>query len=79
MDEKSNELPDNLDEYSGGEIKEIPDTKVPKFLKLLYLILPIWGIIWFFLYWNGSNGYLDRGHWRELQEAAKTTFQEVAK
>lgn len=50
------------------------DARVPRWLKLTYIILPIWGIIVWVLYWNGSMGYLDRGSWRELQEAANTTY-----
>jgi hypothetical protein len=50
------------------------DAKVPKFLKLTYLLWPIWGVITFYYFWNGSVGWLDRGYWRELQIAANTTF-----
>jgi hypothetical protein len=50
------------------------DAKVPKFLLIMYLILPIWGLITFFYFWNGSAGWLDRGYWHELQIAANTTF-----
>ena len=50
------------------------DAKVPKFLILTYCILPIWGIMTFCYFWNGSLGWFDRGYWRELQIAANTTF-----
>jgi hypothetical protein len=50
------------------------DEPIPTFLKWTYFILPIWGIIAFYLYWNGSAGWLDRGYWRQLQAAANTTF-----
>lgn len=50
------------------------DAKIPKFLILTYVVLPIWGIISLFYYWNGSRGWLDRGYWKELQIAANTTF-----
>lgn len=46
---------------------------VPTRLLVLYFVLPIWGIITFFLFWNGSWGWLDRGYWSELQKAANTT------
>jgi len=47
---------------------------VPTFLKWTYILLPIWGIIWFYLYWNGMYGWLDRGYWQQLERAANTTF-----
>lgn len=50
------------------------DAKVPGFLKLIYIILPIWGIVTFYYFWNGSLGWFDRGYWRELQIAANTTY-----
>lgn len=50
------------------------DAKVDNWLKLTYIILPIWGLVTFYLYWNGSQGWLDRGYWRQLQKAANTTF-----
>lgn len=53
---------------------ESRDAKVPTFLKWTYITLPIWGLITFWLFWNGSSGWLDRGYWRQLQNAAKTTF-----
>jgi hypothetical protein len=50
------------------------DAKVPKFLIATYLIWPIWGMITFYYFWNGSFGWFDRGYWHELQIAANTTF-----
>jgi hypothetical protein len=50
------------------------DAKVPAFLKLTYILLPIWGIVTFYYFWNGSLGWFDRGYWRELQIAANTTY-----
>jgi hypothetical protein len=75
----------NNESYQNPEL-EIPkndegsppsdDAKVPAWLILTYVTLPIWGIITFYLYWNGSAGWLDRGYWKQLQEAANTTFFE---
>lgn len=48
--------------------------KVPKFLLFTYAILPIWGLITLYFFWNGSYGWFDRGYWHELQIAANTTF-----
>lgn len=50
------------------------DAKVPSFLKFTYLFWPLWGIVSFYYFWNGSIGWFDRGYWRELQIAANTTF-----
>lgn len=65
-----------------GELYEddgtIPSTQhgpVPKWLIWSYILLPIGGIIALIIFWNGSVGWLDRGYWHELQEAAGTTFE----
>ncbi len=65
-----------IEEYGDPGILSA-DAPVPTFLKWTYILLPIWGIIAFSLYWNGSSGWLDRGYWRQLQEAAGTTFPPV--
>lgn len=62
-----------LDVYGDNEITELVGTKVPHFLKLVYLLLPLWGIIWWLYYWDGSDGFLDRGYWKQLQAQARTT------
>lgn len=64
---------EEAEEYGDPGISSL-DAKVPLFLKLTYIILPIWGIIAFMLYWNGSWGWLDRGYWGQLQKAANTTY-----
>jgi hypothetical protein len=69
---ENNEIQE-VEEYGDPGI-ESHNAQVPIFLKWTYLLLPIWGIIAFYLYWNGSSGWLDRGYWRQLQNAAKTTF-----
>lgn len=50
------------------------DAKVSKFLLTTYIVLPIWGVICLYYFWNGSIGWFDRGYWHELQIAANTTF-----
>src|ERR1700678_3192416 len=51
------------------------DAKVPKFLIFNYIFWPIWGIVTLYYFCNGSvGGWLDPGHWHELQIAANTTF-----
>jgi hypothetical protein len=64
-----------IEEFGDPNIRSY-DHKVPTVFKIMYCILPIWGIIWLCLFWNGSHGWLDRGHWGALQKAANTTFIE---
>ena len=64
-----------VDEYGDHEVQEYANTPVPTFLKWVYVILPIWGALWFYLYWDGSTGWLDRGYWSELEAAANTTME----
>lgn len=64
---------DELEVY-GDESIGSKDAKVPRWLKLTYVLLPIWGFFWMWSYINGSNGWLDRGYWNQLQKAALTTF-----
>jgi hypothetical protein len=66
----------NEGEIEGYQDQEIPsyDHKVPRWLKWTYILLPIWGIFFFYFFWNGSYGWFDRGYWLQLQRAANTTF-----
>jgi len=68
----TNKKDDHIDVYGDHEVTEYTDKPIPTFLKWVYVLLPIWGIVWFFLYWNGSHGILDRGHWQDLEQAANT-------
>lgn len=61
-------------EHYGDEAIASYDAKVPLFLKLTYFILPFWGALCFYLYWNGSRGWLDRGYWKQLQEVSQTAY-----
>lgn len=47
---------------------------IPRWLIWTYIVLPIWGIFTLYAFWNGSEGYFDRGYWQQLQRAAKTTI-----
>ena len=48
---------------------------IPKWLLIFYWTLPIWGVIWFFVFLSGNDSsFLDRGAWSELQESALTTW-----
>lgn len=62
-----------VEEYGDDRIRSF-DAKVPTFLKWTYVILPIWGVITLYIFWNGSIGWFDRGSWQQLQIAANTTF-----
>lgn len=53
------------------------DAPVPTWLKWVYVTLPIFGILALIVYWNGSQGWLDRGYWFQLQTAANTTYPVV--
>jgi hypothetical protein len=64
-------------EYYGDEGIATKDLHVPHWLFWIYFLLPIWGILTFYVYWNGSYGWLDRGYWHELQKAANTTVPQV--
>lgn len=60
-----------------SEEEEVPKSghaPVPRWLIVNYIFWPIFGLVWFYLFWNGSYGWLDRGYWKELQEAANTTI-----
>jgi hypothetical protein len=63
----------HLDEYGDPGIASF-DKHVPLWLKVTYVLLPILGFFWFYMYWNGSTGWLDRGYWNQLERAANTTF-----
>jgi hypothetical protein len=63
-----------LEVFGDREVTEFADTPIPKFLLGVYMILPIWGIFWWSMFWDGSAGWLDRGHWHDLQDIAKTTY-----
>lgn len=66
---------DDLEEYPDGIFSK--DAKVAGWLKATYIILPIWGVISFFIFWNGSLGWWDRGYWDQLQRAANTTIPHI--
>jgi hypothetical protein len=61
-------------EYFAGGLISSKNEKVPKWLFYLYILSIAWGIVWFFLYWNGSTGWIDRGGWHRLQKAANTVY-----
>lgn len=46
---------------------------VPAWLKVLIVLLLVWGAAWLYFFWNGSAGWIDRGYWHQLEQAANTT------
>ena len=66
-------MEEELERFNDPDISS-RDAKVPLFLKLTYILLPIWGLVTFYIFCNGSVGWFDRGYWHELQIAANTTF-----
>lgn len=62
-----------IEEYGDEGIRS-DDAKIPRFLVWTYILLPIWGIITLYIFWDGSIGWFDRGAWQQLQIAANTTF-----
>ena len=64
-------------DYAHHEIQEYVNTKVPRWLFVIYIILPIWGLYTLWAFLDGSHGWLDRGYWEELQVASKTTFSKT--
>ena len=61
------------EEVDSEDVPPSNDASVPAWLKLTYLVLPIWGLIFLWYFFNGTHGWLDRGAWQALQQAAKTT------
>jgi hypothetical protein len=68
-------MSNEVEEYGDSGIESY-DKKIPGWLKFVYFSLPFWGILWLYLYWDGSHGWLDRGYWGDLQRAANTTFNQ---
>lgn len=64
---------EDLEEYGDSSIAT-RDGPVPGWLKFSYVFWIVVGLIGFYLFWNGSHGWLDRGYWEELQRAARTTY-----
>lgn len=73
-DSEIDQEPSELEFYADEGISSL-DAPVPFWLKCNYVFWVIFGIIWFFMFWNGSTvSFFDRGYWHELQEAANTTY-----
>lgn len=67
---------EEIETYGDARIASY-DNPIPGWLIATYIIMPIIGFVGFYLYWNGSHGWLDRGYWHQLQKAANTTMPYV--
>ena len=76
MKNEAEEGGDHLEEHGDSGILSA-DAKVPSWLKIAYLTLPIWGIFWCVVNWNGVVSWLDNGQWDQLEKASNTTFPSV--
>ena len=72
-EEIKNEVRPTINEEIDYDVPDSLENPVPMWLKMTYIILPIWGLITGYIYINGTVGWLDRGYWHQLQIAANTT------
>ena len=68
-----NEHDHDLEFYADGSITS-KDAPIPLFIFIVAGFLIVGTVFAAFFFWNGSQGWLDRGYWKELQEAANTTY-----
>jgi len=73
MSEDKENREEEIEYYADGSLSST-DYAIPLWIKLCFVALPVWGVVWFFLHWNGMNGWFDRGSWFELEKAANTTY-----
>lgn len=73
MDPEKDGHDEEMEFYGDSNIAS-KDAPVPTWLIVSYIFWPIFGLVWFYLFWNGSWGWLDRGYWQQLQRAANTTI-----
>lgn len=64
---------DDLELYGDPRIAS-RDANISKWLLAFYLVVFSWGVIGMILYWNGADGWTDRGYWFQLEHAANTTY-----
>lgn len=70
---------DNQDDNSDVEFYGDPgiaskDAPVPRWLVINNWCWIALGFACLYFFWNGSQGWLDRGYWQQLQRAANTTY-----
>jgi hypothetical protein len=64
---------DEVELYGDPKIASM-DANISIWLKIFYVIVFSWGVIGTILYWNGAEGWIDRGYWFQLEKAANTTY-----
>lgn len=76
MNEKSEQIHHAEDEafYYGDPRIATKHAPIQRWLIWTFIILHIWGPIWWFIFLNGSSGWFGREYLPELQRAANTTF-----
>ncbi len=67
------ESDDDIEYYGDTQIAS-KDAEVPRWLIWIFAAVFVWGIVWLYLFWGGATGWIDRGYWYELEQAANTTF-----
>lgn len=65
---------DEIEEYGGDPMITSKNAPIPGWLSKSYYFWILFGFVWFYFFWNGSYGWLDRGYWQQLQRAAQTTI-----
>lgn len=75
MQEHPHKTQSNLDLYGDSGIASRHE-HIPQWLLLSYILIPLWGLLCFALFWNGSreNAWFSHSNWPQLQKAANTTF-----
>lgn len=62
-----------MDKFEDVGVPAQEDANIPRWLFWSYLFWIVTGFTCLYLFWGGSWGWFDRGHWHSLQEAARTT------
>ncbi len=62
--------------FGDNEVTEFAHSEpVPLYLKITYVVVVVWGVVWLWQNFDGSGGWIDRGSWHQLQKAANTTSE----
>lgn len=47
---------------------------IPTWIKWVVVVTIAWGFVWLYFFWDGATGWIDRGYWQQLEQAANTTM-----